>query len=222
MLTLMKNTLFFLTIAFASLFAHGQMEIISESPKIIVFHNYLSEAECDYLIRYGAPSLARSTVVDNNSTASKVDNVRTSKGMFFPYNHNDGTIRNIERRISYTTNIPEDNGENIQLLHYTTGAEYKPHHDFFDPHTVGGSEHLKRGGQRHATFIMYLNTPGQGGETVFPLLNIKIPARKGDALLFYNSDPNGTVDKMTLHGGAPVIAGEKWIATRWLRLGKFQ
>jgi prolyl 4-hydroxylase len=142
--------------------------------------------------------------------------------MFFPYNHNDSILRGVEKRVSNTTGIPEENGESIQLLHYTTGAEYKPHHDFFDPNTIAGKEYLKTGGQRFATFIMYLNTPDQGGETVFPILNIKIKARKGDALLFYNCDPNANVDKLTLHGGSPVIAGEKWIATRWLRLGKFQ
>ena len=25
----------------------------------------------------------------------------------------------------------------------------------------------------------------------------------------------------TLHGGAPVLAGEKWVATKWLRAGRF-
>jgi prolyl 4-hydroxylase len=25
----------------------------------------------------------------------------------------------------------------------------------------------------------------------------------------------------TLHGGAPVLAGEKWVATKWLRQGVF-
>jgi prolyl 4-hydroxylase len=26
----------------------------------------------------------------------------------------------------------------------------------------------------------------------------------------------------TLHGGAPVLAGEKWIATKWLRERRFE
>jgi prolyl 4-hydroxylase len=26
----------------------------------------------------------------------------------------------------------------------------------------------------------------------------------------------------TLHGGAPVGAGEKWVATKWLRAGRFE
>ncbi len=31
-----------------------------------------------------------------------------------------------------------------------------------------------------------------------------------------------TPSTQTLHGGAPVIAGEKWIATKWLREREFK
>lgn len=203
------------------LYTVEKMEILQESPRVVVYHSYLSEAECDYIIRLGAPSLQRSTVVDHHSNRGKVDQVRTSEGMFFAYNHQDSILTSVEKKISVTTGIPKENGENIQLLHYSTGAEYKPHHDYFDPNTFAGKEYLKTGGQRFATFIMYLNTPEGGGETIFPLLNLKVKAQKGDALLFYNCDLQGHVDQKTLHGGAPVTRGEKWIATRWLRLGKF-
>ncbi len=30
-----------------------------------------------------------------------------------------------------------------------------------------------------------------------------------------------TAHTKTLHGGAPVTAGEKWVATKWLREGVF-
>jgi hypothetical protein len=30
------------------------------------------------------------------------------------------------------------------------------------------------------------------------------------------------LDRRTLHGGAPVKGGEKWIATHWLRRGVYQ
>jgi prolyl 4-hydroxylase len=29
------------------------------------------------------------------------------------------------------------------------------------------------------------------------------------------------ISTKTLHGGAPVLAGEKWVATKWLREGVF-
>jgi prolyl 4-hydroxylase len=69
---------------------------------------------------------------------------------------------------------------------------------------------------------MYLNTPDEGGETVFPRVNIHIKPRKGDAVLFYNCTPNGMVDPNSFHGGARVIAGEKWIMTKWIRERAFR
>jgi len=33
--------------------------------------------------------------------------------------------------------------------------------------------------------------------------------KKGDALLFYSQQPNGTLDEMSLHGGCPVLSGVK-------------
>lgn len=50
---------------------------------------------------------------------------------------------------------------------------------------------------------------------VFPLAQYK--PRMGDALMFYSMHPNGTFDKHALHGGCAVTAGEKWVATKWIR-----
>jgi len=198
------------------------IEVLSWSPRVFVFHNFLSEEECDHIITLSKPFLQRSTVVDNNSEQSKVDDVRTSQGMFFPGNMNDPIIDNIEERISLLTLIPRENGENIQVLHYTQGGEYKPHHDYFDDRTVGGNAHYKRGGQRVASFLMYLNTPEEGGETIFPTANLSVTPKKGDALLFFDCNLDGTTDPMTLHGGSPVTKGEKWLATKWLRQNLFK
>ena len=39
--------------------------------------------------------------------------------------------------------------------------------------------------------------------------------RKGDALLFYSLKPDHkTKDAASLHGGCPVIRGDKWSATK--------
>ena len=34
--------------------------------------------------------------------------------------------------------------------------------------------------------------------------------RMGDAVMFWAVDPSGTIDPHALHGGCPVIEGEKW------------
>lgn len=195
---------------------------LCDSPRVYVVENFLSEEECDHIITEARPHLKRSTVVDHKGAEGRVDTARTSQGMFFPTQPDDKVIRRIEKRISNLTKLPIENGEGLQILNYVEGAEYRPHWDYFDPKTPGGLIHFNRGGQRLATVIMYLNVPDEGGETIFPKVQISITPQKGKALLFYNCTPDGVEDPMSLHGGAPVIRGEKWIATKWLRKGEFK
>ena len=205
-----------------SLFAEEKVEVLSRSPLIVLYHDFLSEKECHWLMEEARPQLARSTVVGDTASGSKVDRARTSEGMYF-YNTQKGSVLDqLEKRIADVTMLPRENGENIQVLHYLPGQEYLPHYDYFNPNSSSERRHFDRGGQRIATFIMYLYTTEAGGETIFPRLDIKVKPVRGNALLFYNCDANGVVDTRTLHGGAPVIGGEKWIATRWLRQGRFE
>ena len=48
-----------------------------------------------------------------------------------------------------------------------------------------------------------------------------VKPKKGDALLFYSLKPSGQVDPKSLHAGCPVISGDKWSATKWLRVGQY-
>ena len=57
----------------------------------------------------------------------------------------------IGARIARIVNWPLENGEGLQVLHYLPGAEYKPHHDYFDPAKAGTPAIVKRGGQRVGT-----------------------------------------------------------------------
>jgi len=76
-------------------------------------------------------------------------------------------------------------------------------------------------GDRIATVLVYLETPDEGGETTFPKSNFDIPAVKGNAVLFWDATPDGEGDKLTLHGGKPVLAGTKWCMTKWIRQKRF-
>src|SRR5260221_463913 len=78
---------------------------------------------------------------------------------------------------------------------------------------------LKRGGQRVASLVCYLNTPTSGGQTIFPDVQLDVAPIRGNAVFFSYDRPHPVT--RTLHGGAPVIAGEKWVATKWLREGRF-
>lgn len=195
---------------------------ISTSPRIYVCEHFLTDAECDHFIQLARPSLRRSTVMDPNSAGNLLDARRSSSGTWLYPSCRSPHLERLLDRISTITQIPKENGEYIQVLHYGIGAEYQPHFDYFDRNTAGGIAQLQRGGQRVATFMVYLNTPEEGGETIFPRARLAVRPEKGKAVLFYDVGPNGKEDPMSFHGGAPVIKGEKWIMTRWLRERAFK
>jgi prolyl 4-hydroxylase len=190
------------------------------APRVILFGGLLSAEECDEMVRLATPKLTRSTVVNSATGAYDVHDARTSRGAHFERGEND-LIRRIEARISELTSMPVENGEPIQILHYVPGAEYKPHFDYFDPKLPGNEKVLSMGGQRIATLIMYLNDVVSGGSTVFPDIGLDVLPHKGNAVFFAYSSERGELDNRTLHGSSPVAGGEKWIATKWIRVGPY-
>lgn len=196
----------------------ARVVVSMREPRVVVLAGFLSDEECDALRQLAAPRLARSETVDNSTGGSEVNDARTSAGMFFGRGET-ALIERIEQRIAALLRWPVENGEGLQVLHYRPGAEYKPHYDYFDPAQPGSATILKRGGQRVGTVVMYLNTPEAGGGTTFPDVHLEVFPVKGHAVFF--SYDRAHPDSRSLHGGAPVIAGEKWVATKWLRERRF-
>jgi prolyl 4-hydroxylase len=189
------------------------------NPRVVVFGDLLSDEECEALIEAAKPRLARSLTVATKTGGEEINDDRTSNGMFFQRGEND-LIRRIEDRIGRLLNWPVENGEGLQVLHYRPGAEYKPHYDYFDPKEPGTPTILKRGGQRVGTLVMYLAEPEKGGGTTFPDAHLEVYPKRGHGVFF--SYDRAHPSTKTLHGGAPVLAGEKWIATKWLRERRFE
>jgi len=189
------------------------------NPRVVVFGGFLSDAECDELIELAAPKMARSTVVNREDGSNTFHADRTSDGMFFQRSDDSpALVRRIEERIAALLNWPVSRGEGMQVLRYRPGAEYRPHYDYFNPTDPGTVATLKRGEQRVATLLMYLNTPDAGGSTTFPDIDAEVRALKGHAVFFSYDCPHPS--SRTLHAGTPVIEGIKWVATKWLRQGE--
>lgn len=189
-------------------------------PVVALLDNVMSFEECDRLIEMSRAKLQRSTIVDPTNGQHKVITDRGSSGTHFALNEN-AFISSLDRRISELMHWPMENGEGLQILNYQIGGEYKPHFDYFPPEQTGSGVHLAKGGQRVSTLILYLNDVDQGGETIFPSLHLSVVPKKGSAIYFEYCNASGQVDPSTLHGGAPVQAGEKWIATKWMRQRKY-
>jgi prolyl 4-hydroxylase len=165
------------------------------------------------------PRLERSETVDTSTGGSEVNAARTSDGMFFERGEHP-VITRLERRIAMLLNWPVEHGEGLQILRYRPGARYEPHYDYFDPEKSGTPRIVERGGQRVGTLVMYLNTPARGGATTFPDAGLEVAPVRGSGVFFSYDRPHPST--RTLHGGAPVLAGEKWVATKWLREGVFR
>jgi len=197
-----------------------EVAIVAEmrAPRVIVFAGLLADHECDELVVLARQRLARSETVHVETGGTEINAARTSDGMFFTRAENP-LVERIEARIAALLNWPVDRGEGLQVLRYAPGAEYRPHYDYFDPTDPGAPVILARGGQRVASLVMYLNTPLRGGATTFPDAGFSVAPQRGGAVFFSYGRPHP--DTRTLHGGAPVLEGEKWVATKWLREGRF-
>jgi prolyl 4-hydroxylase len=187
-------------------------------PNVVVLGNVLSAYECNMLISLAKPRMAPSMNIGATGEP-EINSARTSNGMFFVREEND-VVATIERRLARLVNWPVENGESMQILQYGVGAEFKPHHDYMEPEHPAAMQFSQHGGNRVATIIMYLSEPEKGGSTVFPDIEFEVVPKRGNAVFFSYDIPHHS--GKTLHGGAPVIAGEKWIATKWLCQQEFR
>ena len=185
--------------------------MLSDRPWVATFPALFSAAECDFLIAEARPWLHPSLVIDPRTGAQLRNPIRTSDSMSFAYVQEVPGVHVLNRRIAAATGTDVRQGEALQVLRYRPGQEYRPHMD-----AVAGEPN-----QRILTALVYLNDDYEGGETSFLRTGLKFKGRKGDALVFRNALPDGRADDMAQHAGLPVTAGEKLIASRWIRARTF-
>jgi len=193
---------------------------VLKKPQVILLGNVISPEECDAIVAHCGTRYTRSTVTAEADGASVVHEGRTSEMAFIQRGEAEVAER-IDRRLAALAHWSPECSEPFQLQKYGKTQEYRPHFDWLDPDSAGHRSHLARGGQRLATFILYLCDVEQGGGTVFPSLGLEVFPKKGNALWFLNTDSNHQPDQQTLHGGAPVVSGTKIIANKWLRQGRY-
>jgi prolyl 4-hydroxylase len=202
----------------------GDREVLvhmrTADPVCAALGNVLDADECRTLIELARPRLKPSTLVDPMSGRDVVSDKRSSWGMFFRLEENDFIAR-LDRRLSRLMNLPLENGEGLQVLHYPTGAGSEPHFDYLQPGNAANRESIARSGQRVSTLVTYLNDVPAGGQTIFPALGWAVSPLRGNAVYFEYADDRGAVDARSLHASAPVTQGEKWVVTKWMRQRRF-
>jgi len=196
-----------------NIYLHNATRLKTNKANINILDNFLSYNECNELINYILKNNEQSKVIDKTSINSN----RTSKTSYLSNNIKIANL--INNKICNYMGINNNNSEIMQGQYYNINCEYKPHYDTEDYNdeskwNLFNDNNL---GQRTWTFMIYLNDVEEGGETIFPNLDIKIKPKKGMAIIWNNLDSHGNRNMHTLHGGCKVIKGQKFIITKWFR-----
>ncbi|KAF7828646.1 putative prolyl 4-hydroxylase 9 isoform X1 [Senna tora] len=204
-------------------------QVLSWRPRALYFPKFATAEQCESIIDTAKSGLKPSSLaLREGETEENTKGIRTSSGVFLSaYEDKTGTLDVIEEKIARATMIPRNHGEAFNILRYEIGQKYNSHYDAFNPAEYGPQK-----SQRLASFLLYLTDVEEGGETMFPFeggqnmdgsygyeecTGLRVRPRQGDGLLFYSLFHNGTIDPTSLHGSCPVIKGEKWVATKWIR-----
>ncbi|KAJ6378480.1 hypothetical protein OIU78_028674 [Salix suchowensis] len=193
-------------------------QILSWRPRALYYPAFLTAEQCQHIINMAKPSLQPSTLaLRKGETAETTRGIRTSSGMFVLSSEDQtGVLQVIEEKIARATMVPRTHGEAFNVLRYEIGQKYDAHYDAFNPEEYGPQT-----SQRVATFLLYLSNFEEGGETTFPLENdenfegydaqkcngLRVKPNRGDAIVFYSTFPNNTIDPASLHASCHVIKG---------------
>ncbi|HVM22841.1 MAG TPA: 2OG-Fe(II) oxygenase [Sphingomicrobium sp.] len=180
---------------------------ICEGPRIERVDGLITQEECSFLIELVQPRMQRATIFHEGEQRFIEDPIRRSDKAAFSIVSEWPFVRAINRRIAAATATAVECGEPLQILRYGPTQEYQPHFD-----AIAGMDN-----PRVLTALTWLNEDYEGGETRFDRLGLSERGRTGDLMLFANTHADGSPDERTLHSGAPVVAGAKYMASRWIR-----
>lgn len=171
---------------------------------IQLMDHFLSSDECDRIIEYAESKqlLSRSQVTSDGSTY-RISTNRTSSTAFLDTQDNP-LFRSIHQRAAAFLNLSEEYMENLQIIRYREGEEFKPHTD------------PRYDTDRKYTILLYLSEEFEGGETYFPELDLKIKPKKGRMLCFLNRDDTNQIISLSTHAGLPTYNGVKYGCNLWV------
>ena len=109
----------------------------------------------------------------------------------------------------YMTDLNEgDGGETVFTHGWPVGQAEEDHVKFEDAKLT-----LRESGDAEGLF-----EPDTWQENMVARCRSRLSIRphSSRAVLFYSQNPDGTPDKQSMHGGCPVIKGEKWAANLWV------
>ncbi|XP_056116093.1 prolyl 4-hydroxylase subunit alpha-1-like [Rhinichthys klamathensis goyatoka] len=182
------------------MYAPVKEEVEWDEPRIIRYHDIISDREMEILKNISRPQLSRSEVYRSGIT--KPLKLRVSQSVFLS---DDPVEAGVSQRIADVTGLSMESAESLLVQNYGVGGAFEQHIDA-----------LEIENDRICTFLIYLSDVEMGGATVFPKVGVAVHPKKGSAMLWYNLHRNGEVNWNTEHAGCPVLMGNKWVANKWI------
>lgn len=242
---------------------------LSQDPLILQIDDFVPDELCTWIRSQAEGHLEKSftmgsqvistaeTCADTTNESVRDESEEDPKLFRSSYNAwvpREEKLQGLQEQIATVLQIPLryilQNSEDLQVVHYKSGGQFKIHQDSSNFHP------------RLFTALIYLNDPPAGsGETWFPyggthdlrvprsvdeavlgslevyesqepprststLPGLRVAAKKGRVVIFFNHNNDGQVNPLAVHAGLPPrkhsvdseVVPEKWIANYWVQL----
>lgn len=194
----------------------GVYKVDTDMVELFAIGDFLSLDECERLC----------TMIDLIARPSALHEIGYESGFRTSYSGDldpsDSFVKGISRRIDDLLGVNPVTGEAIQGQRYLPGQQFKPHNDWFYTSEKYWQLERKRGGQRSWTAMAFLNEVEEGGKTHFTDVGIQIEPKPGVLLVWNNALEDGRPNERTMHAGMPVLAGSKYVITKWYRTRRWK
>lgn len=225
-----------------------EWKVMSVTPRVYVRDDFLSAEESDHLRMLAEGRLVPAMVVQKKENKYDTQTaLRNNKQVWLTYaeEKDNPLLRHILKRMHRTAHIPDDDAEALQIGQYGVGEKYELHQDsdprsdvprpatmviFLNDVEAGGHILFPRGSKDRGQcgYKWHMQPDGSKSfgvrgccERDHPDM-LRVQAKKGRAVLFFNHLLDGQKDVLAEHAACPVLAGEKWIAQRWFRFAPYQ
>eukprot|EP01084_Bolivina_argentea_P080193 145291_1 len=177
------------------------MKCVHHKPNMFVINNFLTDREVNHILNISRTNVKRFELSYTQSTKSSLFHRiysphRTSTCIFLQRSM-DRIVSRIEQRAANIVGVPKKKVEQIQIVRYTNGQQFRLHHD---AGTLSIHHPQRNMDEEYAvdlllplrvySFFVYLTSleAGEGGETYFTKLGLKIRPQRGTAVLWCNVD----------------------------------
>uniref|UniRef100_A0A8C2PS98 procollagen-proline 4-dioxygenase n=1 Tax=Cyprinus carpio TaxID=7962 RepID=A0A8C2PS98_CYPCA len=183
-----------------------------DRPRIIRYHDIITEKEMEKVKELAKPRLRRATVHDPQTGKLTTAQYRVSKSAWLAaYEH--PVVDRINQRIEDITGLDVKTAEELQVANYGVGGQYEPHFDFGRDWFFCSHLHFI---PCKTWALLQMSDVAAGGATVFTEVGAAVKPMKGTAVFWYNLFPSGEGDYSTRHAACPVLLGNKWVSNKWI------